>query len=245
MMRKKLQDSNTLQLKAVIYCRVSSHEQAEHGVSLEAQERTLRLYCEIKKLDVVEVLIERAVSGSVPLNDRPNGQKIAVLIAEKKIGAVVVAKLDRAFRDTIDCLNNIEMWQKDGVAFHALDIGGGAAVDTSSYMGKFFITMIAAAAELERNRIRERIQEAMDHQKSQGKRFGAASLGEKLVDGSYVDDPEGQRAKERLLALTQLGYSRRRVASILNEEGYKTQRGSKFTHDTVQCVINQERANND
>lgn len=56
--------------RAVLYCRVSTAEQAVEGISLEGQELELRAYCRAAGLDVVEVVVDDGVSAFKPLANR-------------------------------------------------------------------------------------------------------------------------------------------------------------------------------
>ncbi len=75
------------------YVRVSTDRQAESGQSLEVQQRQIEGYCLMQGLGLERVFVEGGVSGSVPLQDRPQG---SMMLADLKPGdAIVTAKLDR------------------------------------------------------------------------------------------------------------------------------------------------------
>jgi putative DNA-invertase from lambdoid prophage Rac len=69
---------------------------------------------------------------------------------------IVVAKLDRMFRSAADALTVLEELKAQGVALHMLDLGGDVL---GSGVSKLVFTILAAVAENERERIRERIRE--------------------------------------------------------------------------------------
>jgi len=58
------------------YCRVSTLEQANEGESLETQRRQIEGYAHMHGLAVDETLVERGVSGSVPVAERPEGARL-------------------------------------------------------------------------------------------------------------------------------------------------------------------------
>ena len=64
--------------KALAYIRVSSQRQADEGVSLDAQKRRILEYANFKNipLDKDDIIIERGVSGGIPLWDRPKGRAL-------------------------------------------------------------------------------------------------------------------------------------------------------------------------
>ena len=86
------------------YVRVSTDRQAEEGESLGAQERTVAGYAMMHGLKLDRVFVERAVSGSRPISDRPEGAK---LMAAARVGDVIITpKLDRMFRSALDALTS-------------------------------------------------------------------------------------------------------------------------------------------
>ena len=58
------------------YVRVSTDRQADEGVSLGAQERTLAGYALMQGLQLDRTFVEQGVSGSTPLVERPEGAKL-------------------------------------------------------------------------------------------------------------------------------------------------------------------------
>jgi DNA invertase Pin-like site-specific DNA recombinase len=85
------------------HCRVSNPRQAEDGESLGAQERTLAGYAMTHGLAIDSMFVERGVSGSKPLAERPEGA--ALLTALQPGDVVITAKLDRMFRSALDALD--------------------------------------------------------------------------------------------------------------------------------------------
>lgn len=95
------------------YCRVSTDRQANEGESLGVQERQLQGYVTMQGMKLDKVFVERGVSGSIPLADRPEG---AALLAAATAGDVIVSpKLDRVFRSALDALQQTEALRERGV----------------------------------------------------------------------------------------------------------------------------------
>jgi site-specific DNA recombinase len=226
---------------AVLYLRVSTQEQAREGISLAAQEAKLRAYCELRGLRVVEVVIDAGVSGGKPMHGRTGGQRILDLVKRGAVAHVVTYKLDRLFRDCADCLTVTAAWDKKAIALHLVDLGG-QTLDTSSAMGRFFLTVMAGAAELERNLIRERTREAMGYVKSQGRKTGGdmpygyavAADGRTLV----VQEQE-QAMLEAIRSARQRGFSQRQVVAELARQGFTTRKGTPLILRQVQRIMEQ------
>jgi putative DNA-invertase from lambdoid prophage Rac len=71
---------------------------------------------------VDHVFVERGISGSKPLADRPQG---AVLLAAIKPGdTIITPKLDRMFRSALDALGVLGDLKKRDIALHMIDLGG-------------------------------------------------------------------------------------------------------------------------
>lgn len=216
--------------QAVGYVRVSTEEQVLHGVSLEAQEERVRAYATMAGLELVALIREEGVSGADELSTRPGGQDLLSLVAGKKVGHVISMKLDRLFRDAADCLNQTKSWDRAGIAFHVLDMGG-QAINTASAMGRMFLTMAAGFAELERNLISERTKAALQYKKAQGMILGAPALG---------TDEEERETVTRIRDLHAQGLTLRAIAATLTSEGRKTKRGGAWQAETVRKVLHRK-----
>ena len=104
---------------AISYIRVSSEEQADSGLGLEAQRQRIAAYCTMKGLHLAEIFEDAGISAGKPLASRPAGNKL--LAATKKGKAVVVvAKLDRMFRSVADAANVIADFDKKGIQLVAI-----------------------------------------------------------------------------------------------------------------------------
>ena len=103
------------------YTRVSTTAQAEEGESLGAQQRRVEGYAMQHDLTVDRHFVERGVSGSVPLDERPEGK---ALLAILKPGDVIITpKLDRMFRSALNALGVLEGLKQQGVSLHMIDLG--------------------------------------------------------------------------------------------------------------------------
>lgn len=104
-------------MRVVGYTRCSTEEQAPEGVSLAAQRGRITAWCEATGGELVEIIEDAGVSGTRPLANRPGGAQIASLLAARKsrVGAVVVARLDRLGRDAAETLALLRQFSKGAV----------------------------------------------------------------------------------------------------------------------------------
>ena len=160
------------QRKAIAYIRVSSQRQVDEGVSIQAQKRRILEYVRYKKLNLAndDIFIEEGVSGGIPLWDRPKGRNLKRRLDTGQYTDIVTMKLDRMFRLTTDVLTTIDELNDAGIDLHIVDLNG-EAVDTSTTMGRFFLTLMGALAEMERGLISERTTEAMNQLRATNKQF--------------------------------------------------------------------------
>lgn len=139
-------------MKAAIYVRVSTLEQAEEGYSLDEQIDKLNKYCEIKNWSIYKVYKDGGYSGSN--TDRPGLNELINDAKQRNFDTVLVYKLDRLSRSQKDTLYLIEdVLATNNIAFVSLSEN----FDTSTAFGKAMIGILAVFAQLEREQIRERM----------------------------------------------------------------------------------------
>jgi len=181
------------------YARTSTTDQAA-GLA-DQQAKLTAAGCE-------RVYVEQASAAE----GRERPQLDALLGFLRQGDALVVARLDRLARSTLDLLGVVKRLDADGVALRVLDLGG-ADVDTRSPAGRMIITMLGAIAEMERGLMLDR------------QRAGVAAA---RADGKYVGrQPTARRQSAEVLRLRdagndaaaiarQLGISRRSVWRIIS-----------------------------
>lgn len=125
------------------YTRVSTRAQLD-GHGLQAQKQEI-----LSKYENSQILEEQFTGVRL---DRPILNNLLENIKEGD--TLVVTKLDRLARNTIEGINIIENLFSKGVSVHVLNVG----LLENTTMGKFFLTTLLAVAEMERNIIIERTQ---------------------------------------------------------------------------------------
>jgi DNA invertase Pin-like site-specific DNA recombinase len=136
------------------YTRVSTAAQTD-GTSLDEQRKRTEGVAQVCGLQLERVFSDEAVSGSVALDDRPAGRELVKVL--RAGDTVVVAKLDRAFRDASDALTRADAWKRAGVKLILCDLGCDP-VNNGSGVSRMMFGMLALFAEFERARIAERIE---------------------------------------------------------------------------------------
>jgi len=121
---------------------------------------------------------------------------------------------------------------------------GGSAVDTSSAMGRFFLTVMGGAAALERNVIGERTSLAMRHMASRNMYTGGhARYGFRVVDGGNLEPIDHEQHVIALArGLRSRGLSLRAVADDLAGSGYLSRAGKPFVPCQIQAMTESREA---
>jgi site-specific DNA recombinase len=221
--------------RAVAYARVSSKRQAEEGVSLDAQVERLIAYAEFRglELDPEDIYIDEGVSAAIHLWSRPAGRKMRETIYQERVGHVLALKMDRLFRDVQDCLGSVDELRGIGIDIHILDQDGGT-LDTSTSMGRFFLTTIASLAELERGQISERTKLAMKHLKDNSKVFTGPIFGWDRKGDNIVPNWREQDMIDYMRhRYCVQGWSGNKIAKQLNELKVKGKKGGSWTSSMV------------
>lgn len=229
--------------RAIGYVRVSTTEQAESGLGLSDQEERIGAYAVATDLELVGIVREEGVSGSVPIADRIGGAAVLLELGRRKVRHVVALKLDRLFRDAADCLTQTRAWDRASVALHLVDMGG-QTINTGSAMGRMFLTMAAGFAELERNLIAERTAAAMAVKRRRGEYTGGGvPYGYRLGDGGkLLPDVAEQECSQLAVDLQGDGMSYRDVASELASRGMLARGRRKWNAIQIWRIVQRGRA---
>lgn len=173
------------------YVRVSSDMQVTEGQSLEVQRRQLEGWAQMCERHIERMVVEPGISAGIEFAKRPEG---GTLWAELRKGDMLVGtKLDRMFRSARDCLNAVHLMKQRGISFRLLDLGGGMEELTANGQAQFFLQVMAAVAELEREKIGERIRATKRMQKERGEYLGGkAQYGWVYVDKQLVPVPRAR-----------------------------------------------------
>ena len=226
--------------KAVIYVRVSKKKQAEEGYSVDAQKTNCKNYTRLKNYRLVKKFVDEGVSATTHLWKRPAGKAMKNYIQKHDVKHIVVVKMDRLFRNVQDLLSTIDELEEMNVGLHLLEFNG-QTLDTTSAMGRFFLTVIGGIAELESGQISERTKVVMKHIKDKNKRFTGEIYGWDCNGDDLTPNWHEQCVIDYMRDLYYgYGCSGYQIATILNELGEKGKLGGICRSSTVLRTINYE-----
>ena len=166
--------------KYVAYYRVSTDQQGRSGLGLEAQREIVSRYLNGGNWDLIGEFTE-VESGK--RNDRPELAE-ALRLCRKRRATLVIAKLDRLARNTRFLLQIVHDSAETGVVFCDLPAIPEGPV------GKFLITQMASAAELEAGLVSQRTKAALAAAKARGTQLG----GRRVSRERFAEIGEAARA---------------------------------------------------
>lgn len=224
-------------MKAAIYVRVSTQEQAAHGYSIGEQEDRLSKYAGAMQYDIVNVYKDEGFSGGTL--DRPAMKQLINDIRAHKIDIVLIYKLDRLSRNVKNVLELVELFGEYGVTLFSLTEN----IDLSSPFGRAALKMSATFSELERDTITERMMLGKIAKAKSGKFSWSGNIPfgyryDKATRHSEIDPHEAEIVR-RIFALYLDGYSFRSIYLMIIKE-YPEERllnlkgGHSFIADVIE-----------
>lgn len=226
------------------YRRCSRDEEAVQGLGLDAQADAIRSYLTSKHLQLTRLFSDPGESGGVPLASRTEGKELVESVQAGDC-MVIISRLDRAFRSTVDALTTIHEWHGRGVRLISL----AENIDPATPTGKLTIGLFALLAEFERDMISDRTRMAMAVKKGRGERVShAAAYGWKFVPSGRVnsqgepvmvlekDDGEQQVIKLSR-AMRRRGWTHKKIAAALDARGIKPRKGGSWRPAAVRAMI--------
>ena len=208
----------------IAYIRVSTDAQANDGVSRDEQRARTAAYAAATGGTIVAVYEDVASGGTKPQH-RPGLVTARNQVLHGAADAVLVTKLDRLSRSTIDLLTILDASKRGKCPI----VSVAENIDTRSPAGEFFVTVLAGLAQMERGVIRERTVFAMNEVARQGRArsrflpFGLRVSGEPdrttVAAGDrrrLVADPEEQLILRRIQRLQRSGLGPWAITTRLN-----------------------------
>jgi site-specific DNA recombinase len=236
---------------AAIYIRVSTEDQAMHGISLQAQEESLKNYCNALGYEIFKIYRDEGKSAK-DITHRPQMVQMLADAEAKKFQAIFIYKLDRFSRSMMDLINTIDKLKEWGIDFVSMQ----DKIETTSASGKLMFHIISAFAEFERNVTGERTRFTMRAKFQNGGLITKAPLGYKIVnkelypaDNSYIVQQIYQEFLNNNTSLTQLAkkynLSVNGLKKVLSNETYlgKAKFGGQTSQGKHTPLISEELFN--
>lgn len=220
--------------RAIAYLRVSTDQQADSGLGLDAQRRAIEVAAERQRLTIAATHQDAGVSGSKDIADR-RGLLDAVNTLRRG-DVLLVAKRDRLGRDVVAVALIERLIARKGARVVS---AAGEGTDSDDPTSLLMRRIVDAFGEYERLLIGSRTRAALRAKRAQGLRAGNVPYGYALAaDGiALTTDSEEQAVLAAIRQLRAEGGTLRQVASELNARGVRTRSGSLWRHQYVANLL--------
>ena len=226
------------QERVAIYARVSSEMQAEEGISIEAQLAEMREYAAGREWVVMGEFVDAGVTGRT--FDRPGILAVLAAVQAGSVDILLVHELSRLSRTSVS------------ETFAVFDILGDAGVgfasvkepmfDLSTPTGRLMLSLISAMNQYYVDMLIMHTKKAKRHRARQG------LYNHSILPYGYLPTPEADQppviAPQEAAAVRLIfecyatgNYSFQQLADLLNDKGYHTREGKRFSKDTVTDMV--------
>lgn len=254
---------------AIGYIRVSSDDQAREGLSLEAQERKIKAYCELKNYKLLTIFKDEGVSGFTPLEKRPGGSQALAKLGlinknpptskgdaqktklSKKINKI--SEVDDGFPEATNfvAIKLDRVFRNTGDAItksQEFQKNGinlhllDVSVDTSTATGKMFFTVLAMLAQFERDITGERTKTVLDMKRKDGKVWNHTPFGFDRDGDMLLPNHDEQMAIMLMKKMREQGLSYRDIGHELELQGIMPKTGGHIWQAmTIKKILDRQQ----
>lgn len=231
--------------KAVVYCRVSTSDQADKGQSIEAQESMCLRKAEEDgySVDNIKVIKDEGKSGGTL--KRPGIQEIMKMVGANEISAIYIVNTDRLARNTTDHLSLRALFRENNVLLKCIN---QPIVDDSA-VSRTMDTIMASFNEMQRLVTAEKVMATMEEKANAGYYPTYAPLGYKNITR---EDPSIERAGQKIIIkkedvaplvkqafeLYATGnYNAYEVNDIMYERGLRARTGKRLSQNRIYDIL--------
>lgn len=219
--------------QAIGYIRVSTEQQANEGVSLEAQEARIVKWCADNGYELVKVFQDAGVSGALSIADRDGLADALAAIKKVKADALVVVKRDRLARDNIEAGLIDRECAKLKAKVMVTDGNNGDAPEDVLMRG-----MMDLLATYERLVIKMRTRSALQHKKRTNQKYcNITPYGFEAIEGRLVQVKAEAAIVAEIQAARAGGNTLQSIADSLNGRGIPTKTGKTWQPATIHLLM--------
>jgi len=197
-------------MKAAIYTRVSTPDQAYNGESLDMQKDRLISYAQSQGWEIYKTYEDGGFSGGS--SDRPAFQEMLADARQRKFDVVLVYKIDRLSRSILDFHTTMKLLELNNISFVSLT----QQFDTSTSMGRLMLAILVDFANFEREINVDRARDSYLNRLKNGVHSGRTPYGYKRENGKLVIVPEEKEIVREIFENGIKGWSSRKIADKIN-----------------------------
>lgn len=215
-------------MRTAVYIRVSTEDQAREGFSISAQRERLLAYIHSQNWVLTDMYVDEGISAK-DLH-RPELGRLLADVAQKNMDVVLVYRLDRLTRSVLDLYQLLQEFEIHGVHFKS----STEVYDTTTAIGRLFITLVAALAQWERENLAERVKMGMGQMVRERKRPGGpAPYGYELRNGQLQLQPEEADIVRQMFEHYVNGKPPQQIADEANKQGSRGKNGACWSSSAV------------
>jgi site-specific DNA recombinase len=220
-------------MKYAAYIRVSTREQAEEGYSIAAQRSRLEAYAMSQGGEIVAWYVDEGESAKDL--KRTDLKRMLKALELGVFECVLVYRLDRLTRSVLDLYQLLDAFEKHNVKFKSAT----EVYDTTSAMGRLFLTLVSALAQWERENLGERVSMGMLQKAKEGKwTVSTPPLGyESNNNSELVINPSEAAIVKEVFSLYLTGMGMHKIARNLNQRALYTKKGKPWAQSTIQYIL--------
>lgn len=229
-------------IQVALYIRVSTHEQAEYGFSIEAQKQLLVEYCTNNGLSVYNEYRDVGISGK-SIKGRSSLQQMLHDAKQGHFQEVIIWKSNRLARNLVDLLHIVDVLKGCGVTVKSLS----EKFDSSTPIGNFTLQMLGAVGQLERHTILENSRLGRKQRDRQGEYCGARILGYNVIpkatclgknrESNLVVNEAEAKLIRQIFQWYADGSGYKEIVNKLNRKGIRTKYNKDFSIGTVRKIL--------
>jgi DNA invertase Pin-like site-specific DNA recombinase len=218
-------------IRAAIYTRVSTEDQAKEGFSLDAQIEKLRSYCSARDWIIGGEYIDDGFSGRNI--KRPAYSRM--MDEMDNWDMLLVIKMDRIHRNSKNFMLMMENLNNKNKGFTSMT----ESLDTSTAMGRFVMDIIQRIAQLESEQIGERVYVGMEQKaKTNGGILGFnIPYGYNYHDGKLVVNEKEAKLVKEIFKLYLSGESMKKISNRFNLKNIPTKKSKKWGSQTISLIL--------
>jgi len=201
-------------MNIIAFHRVSTEEQVESGLGLEAQQSRIEELARGKGWKIVASYTEKGVSGKLALNKRPILMEAIAAASVMTASAIVVSRLDRLTRDPLTQLTIEKTLNASGIRLVSAS-GEGTESDDPGHV--LMRRILSAVAENEAALVSLRTKAAFQAKKQRGERIGRPPYGF-YVDGGILTPGRGYLNVLRILMARATGTTYSAIVEKMKED---------------------------
>ena len=220
-------------LRAALYARVSTDEQAAEGYSLAAQLEKLRAYCDINDYEVVGEYVDDGYTGRNP--NRPAYKRLFDPENRKTWDVLIVLKMDRIHRNSRNFMDMMD----DISRHHQQFVSTYDNIDTSTAVGRFIMDMIQRLAQLESEQTGERTYFGMHQKAAEGNGILGfnAPFGYVFSEGGLIPEETESETVREIFSMYLSGMAMDDIAFRLNSARTLTRRGNPWNKFNLRTIL--------